>query len=315
MSDDLTFRRYHPTDADTWNAFVRKAANATFLHDRGFMDYHADRFDDASVIVERSGNIIAVLPANRTEGTVYSHGGLTYGGLLVPPRLPAHTIVDVFTGMGDWMRDAGTCRMIYKPAPHIFHAQPSEADIYALTQAGARMVRADLGAAIPLRRRVPFSGGRKDGIRKARKAGLEAKESRNWPEFWDILADVLGARHGAKPTHSLAEIRLLSDRFPDRIRLFGCFASDRMLAGIVMFDCGLCVHAQYIAASTTGRDLGALDFLVNFLLTEVYSERDWFSFGISTTEGGRALNIGLSRQKEMFGGHSVVFGQYQWDLT
>jgi hypothetical protein len=53
---------------------------------------------------------------------------------------------------------------------------------------------------------------------------------------------------------------------------------------------------------------------VNHLLGEVFADRDWFSFGISTTNAGRDLNVGLSRQKEMFGGHSVTFAQYQWDI-
>lgn len=315
MTQPLTVRRYTADEADSWNSFVQDAVNATFLHDRGFMDYHADRFTDFSLVVEQAGKPVALLPANRFGDVVQSHGGLTYGGLLVPARLPAATIVDSVTAIGTYLRDAGVIRLIYKPAPHIFHLQPAEADLYALVNAGARQVRADLGAAIPLRRRTGFSGGRKDGIRKARKAGLAVSESRDLATFWDILNDVLGSRHDAKPTHSLDEITRLAGTFPDRIRLFASHSGDRMLAGVLMFDCGHCVHAQYIAAAPEGRDLGALDLLVHALVTEVFADREWFSFGISTTNAGRDLNIGLSRQKEMFGGHSVMFSQYQWDLT
>lgn len=315
MSDTPTVRRYEAADAPVWNAFVKTATNANFLHDRGFMEYHADRFEDHSLIFEEGGKIRALLPANRAGDVLNSHGGLTYGGLLVPPRLPAATMIEIIAALRVYMADQGFRSLIYKPSPHIFHNQPSEADAYALINAGARQSRADLGTAIPIGRRQAFSGGRKDGIRKARKAGLQVHESQDLTAFWDILTEVLNARHDAAPTHSLEEITLLAARFPDRIRLFGSYDGEALLAGILMFDFGQAVHAQYIAAAAQGRNSGALDLLVYHLLAEVFADRNWFSFGISTTNSGRDLNVGLSRQKEMFGGQSVLFSQYQWDVT
>ncbi len=311
----VRIRRFRAEDAQTWNTFVEGATNATFLHDRGFMEYHSDRFEDHSLIAENDGKIIALLPANRDDDVLSSHGGLTYAGLLMPPRLPASVMQDIVSTLREYLEDHGFKKLIYKPSPHIFHSQPSEADLYALFNAGVRQVSADLGTAIPIQRRQPFSGGRKDGIRKARKAGLEVRESKEIAAFWAILIDLLEARHEARPTHSLDEIQHLASRFPERIRLFGSFDGDTMLAGLLAFDCGLTVHAQYIAAAPEGRNKGALDLLVSHLLEHSFADRDWFSFGISTTDAGRQLNVGLSRQKEMFGGHSVMFSHYHWDLT
>jgi hypothetical protein len=315
VSSAPTVRRYAANDAQAWNDFVRTATNATFLHDRGFMEYHADRFEDHSLIFEDSGKILALLPANRAGDVLNSHGGLTYGGLLVPPRLPAATVVEITAALRGYMADKALQSLIYKPSPHIFHTQPSEADLYALINAGARQTRADLGTAIPIGRRQAFSGGRKDGIRKARKAGLQVRKSYDLAAFWEILAEVLGSRHDAAPTHSLEEITLLAGRFPSQIVLFGAYDGETLLAGILVFDFGNAVHAQYIAAAAQGRDSGALDFLMHHLLEEVFADRNWFSFGISTTNAGRDLNVGLSRQKEMFGGQSVMFSQYQWDIA
>ena len=310
-----TVRQFTSADVAAWNGFVRSSTNATFLHNRDFMEYHADRFDDHSLIIEDAGKILALLPANRAGDVLHSHGGLTYGGILVPPKLAAATMVEIVASLRNYLTDQGLRRLVYKPSPHIFHTQPSEADLYALLNAGARQTRADLGTAIPIQKRLPFSGGRKDGIRKARKAGLEVRESQNWEAFWPILSTVLGARHDAQPTHNLDEITLLNHLFPDRIRLFGTFDGDTMLAGMTLFDCGCTVHAQYIAAAPEGRNSGALDLLVHHLLEKVVADRTWFSFGISTTDAGRELNVGLSRQKEMFGGNSVLFSQYQWDIS
>lgn len=315
MSEVLEVRQYQPTDAESWNKFVKDAVNATFLHNRSFMDYHAERFADHSLMIEDGGKLVALLPANRVDDVLYSHGGLTYGGLLVPPRLPAVTVVEIFSALHSFLTGQGFKRLVYKPSPHIFHNQPSEADLYALVNAGAKQSRADLGTAIPLHRRLPFNSLRKRGVKKALKAGLNVRESQDFKAFWNVLSKVLDARHSTAPTHSLDEIELLKNRFPEKIRLFTTFEDDTILAGMVLFDCGMTVHAQYIATAQAGRELGALDLLVHHLLGEVFADRDWFSFGISTTDEGRELNAGLSRQKEMFGGHSVIFSHYHWDLS
>ncbi|KZY45813.1 hypothetical protein A3731_32795 [Roseovarius sp. HI0049] len=139
-------------------------------------------------------------------------------------------------------------------------------------------------------------------------------ESTDFAAFWQILSDVLGQRHDARPTHSVEEITRINTLFPEQIRLFGTFEGEQMRAGIVMFDFGRSVHAQYMASSQAGRDIGALDLVVQGLVNDIFADRDWFSFGISTTDEGRELNVGLSRQKEMFGARSLAIPQYHWDL-
>ena len=55
--DDIRFdiRRYTPSLADEWNAFVAQSKNGTVLFDRRYMDYHADRFSDCSLLFYRAG--------------------------------------------------------------------------------------------------------------------------------------------------------------------------------------------------------------------------------------------------------------------
>jgi len=77
-------RKYQSTDYSTWNEFVATAKNATFLFHRDFMEYHSDRFQDFSLLIfDENQNLKAILPANRLEEVVYSHQGLTYGGLIL----------------------------------------------------------------------------------------------------------------------------------------------------------------------------------------------------------------------------------------
>jgi hypothetical protein len=80
-----------------------------------------------------------------------------------------------------------------------------------------------------------------------------------------------------------------------------------------VFDCGNTVHTQYISSNENGREVGAIDAIVAHLLDH-YKDRRWLDFGISTLNQGRDLNVGLSRQKEMYGARTTVYQQYMVDL-
>lgn len=315
MTKELKMRRFQAEDTEAWNAFVDGSGNGTFLHDRRFMEYHSDRFDDYSMIIEAGDKICAVLPANRVKDTLYSHGGLTYGGLLFGESMSAELMVETVSALVNTLHADGFKHLHYKSIPHIFHQYPAEQDIYALVQHGARMVRCDLSSAIAIGRSPKFSKSKRQGVTRARKAGLQVEESTDFGAFWHILSERLIEAHGAAPTHSLEEIEQLHGHFPDQIRLFVALDGEHIKGGVVVFDCGPVVHVQYMATTEDGRRDAALDLITSHLLETVCADKSWFNFGISTTDGGRVLNTGLARQKEMFGARSVLFYQYELDLS
>ena len=51
--------------------------------------------------------------------------------------------------------------------------------------------------------------------------------------------------------------------------------------------------------------------LLHNLITDVYADRTYFDFGVSTENGGGYLNEGLIFQKEGFGARSVVYDTYE----
>jgi hypothetical protein len=308
----IVARRYGPEDGSLWNGFVQQSRNGTFLFDRGYMDYHADRFRDHSLIFEdEGGSVVALLPANRSDTLLVTHGGLTYGGLVTDMRMGAARMLEVFDALFSHCRGEGIDRLRYKAMPRIYHRQPAEEDLYALFRCGALRSRVDASATISLRAPLAWSKGRKHSLGKARKSGLEVLETEDVEQFHSILQARLDQRYETRPTHSAVELSLLRSRFPSKIRLFGSFKGERMLAGIVMYDCGEAVHAQYMASCAEGRDAGALDLIVYELTTGFFSDRTWFDFGISTEDQGRSLNEGLARQKEMFGARTTVYETYE----
>ncbi|HEY4085616.1 MAG TPA: hypothetical protein VGM43_06740 [Bryobacteraceae bacterium] len=81
---------YSPAARAEWNAFVAASRNGTFLFDRAYMEYHADRFPDHSRLIRNGkGELIAIFPASAAGDTVASHGGLTYGGCILSERMTA----------------------------------------------------------------------------------------------------------------------------------------------------------------------------------------------------------------------------------
>lgn len=304
-------RPYAAADAKAWDALVAHSRNGNLLHLRGYMDYHADRFTDASLVVERSGEMVAVLPANVRGDTVASHAGLTYGGLLSSYALRAGSTLAVFDQIGEHYRSRGLSRLLYKAVPHVFHASPAEEDLYALHRLGARLQRRDVSSVVALREPLRFTPERQRSIAKARKAGLGVQVGQGMADFHVLLTQVL-ERHGAAPTHNLEELRLLHDRFPSQIVLHEARAGGALLAGALVYDFGRVVHTQYLAASEEGRRLDALSLLLAELIENVYAQREYFSLGISTEQEGRVLNEGLVEQKERFGARAIVHDFYEW---
>jgi len=306
---------YDATHADEWNDFVAVSKNGTFLLDRRYMDYHADRFTDCSLLFYKKGELIAALPANWDEGErlVCSHGGLTYGGLMLSPHITAVEALEVFScAMDYFQKTLGATRWLYKPMPYIYHRQPAEEDLYALFRLGAVLHSRAISSVVDLKERLPMRELRRRGVKKALAAGITCSESDDLAAFWPILTDVLQSRHGKAPVHTLAEMQLLHERFPEHIRLFLASRADGVpLAGTVVYETERVAHAQYIAASSEGKALGALDALFNELINERFADKAYFDFGISTEQGGTWLNEGLQFQKEGFGARAVVYDSYE----
>ncbi|GLQ47146.1 hypothetical protein GCM10007862_21970 [Dyella lipolytica] len=308
-----TVKPYAPIHAQAWDAVVERSRNGNFLHRRGYMDYHADRFVDRSLMIEREGKIEAVFPANVKDNVVVSHGGLTYAGLITTQDVRAEATLALFETMSEHYRAQGVERIVYKAIPHVFHAYPAEEDLYALHRMGARLKRRDISSVVSLQEAFRFTDGRKRSINKAKKAGIQLKVGVDLAAFHALLTETL-RKHDAAPTHSLQELQLLQARFPDRIVFHEARVDDTLLAAVLVYDFGRTVHTQYMATSEEGRQLNALSLLLSELIGAVYADRVYFSFGISTEQEGRHLNGGLIMQKERFGARAVVHDFYEWEL-
>jgi hypothetical protein len=308
-------RRYTPADAGDWNQFVAESKNGTFLFDRRYMDYHADRFSDYSLMVFRRGRLYALLPANADGATLVSHQGLTYGGLMTSERATAADIVQVFKRLNDYLSNEGFRRVVYKPVPWIYHRQPSEEDLYALVEiCGATLSARGLSSTITREQKNAWYRIRECGARKAKAAGVVIEETEDYTSFWRILTDNLHQRYGLTPVHTVEEILLLHQRFPEHIRLVVAKENDVVVGGTVLYVTDRVVHSQYIAANARGKEIHALDLLFEVVIRQSLEDHPYFDFGISTEEHGTYLNEQLIYQKEGFGGRGLCYDWYEWTL-
>lgn len=311
----MEIRRYRREDKELWNSFVSKARNATFLFDRNYMDYHADRFEDNSFMFYHKGKLKAVLPANVAGDTLYSHQGLTYGGLLLDKKATVEDVLECFDSLNSWLRENGISKVVYKALPWIYQQYPSQEDLYALTwKCKAQLISRDIASTIVIDNKLKFAESRKSGIRKALSLNIEVGESNDVDGFWHVLEDNLGNRYNAKPVHTASEMKLLMSRFPNSIKLYVAKMNGEIVGGTLIYVTPQVVHTQYISASVEGKKHGALDLLFDYIINKVYANCRYFDFGKSTEQGGAYLNEPLIFQKEGFGGRGVCYDWYQWEL-
>ena len=307
--------RYVKEYKNLWNEFVKNAKNSHFLFHRDYMEYHSDRFEDFSLMIfDDAEKLITILPANIKEDTLYSHQGLTFGGFLVDDKMKTETMVEIFQALQIFIKSQNIKKLVYKCIPYIYHIKPSEEDRYALFRHDAKLIRRDVTSTIDLTEEVRYSKGRKWTINKAQKEAIETFESDDYGTFWELLISVLESNHEAKPVHTLEEIQKLASLFPKNIRLFLAKKNEQTVSGALIYENKNIIHTQYLANSELGREIGALDLLINYLIKDVYKNKKYFDFGISNENAGRYLNNGLIAQKEGFGARAVVHDFYELEI-
>jgi hypothetical protein len=251
------------------------------------------------------------MPANRLNDTVFSHGGLTFGGIISDSRMTTGLMLEVFSGLMKELREEGFKRLVYKAIPHMYHLLPAEEDLYALFVHNARLFRRDVSSTVVAGRRPPLARGRRKTLKHVRARGLKVERSENFSQFMAIAEASLQLRHGLRPVHTAAEMQLLASRFPENIKLFALNYNGEMLGGVIIYESQNVAHGQYRHATEYGMELGAFDCIMDVLMNEVYVDKPYIDFGISMMDEGRKLNAGLIQNKESYGARATVYDFYE----
>jgi hypothetical protein len=313
MGETLDIRPYSGADKAAWDHFTDGSKNGTFHLKRDFVEYHQHRFTDYSLMVFDNKVLKAIVPANIRDNCVYSHEGLTYGGILVEKDIYLTEYIALVRQLLEYLKRQGISKFIIKELPWTYASVFNDDFRYLMQLADAAITRFDILPHIDLAHPLEYQQRRTRSIKKATASGYTISESTDLPAFWQLLESVL-EKYGARPVHSIEEITTLQQHFPDHIRLFGIREGAEYIAGVLVFETERVARMQYIAASEKGKQTGALDLLFHELISGIYKDKKYLEFGTTTLNRGLKLNFGLSDQKEGFGARSVVHQTYEINI-
>ncbi|MBD3288356.1 GNAT family N-acetyltransferase, partial [candidate division KSB1 bacterium] len=243
----ISIEEYQPSFEDRWDSFVSQSNNGTIFHTRKFLSYHPpERFEENSLVFMKDNRILALFPATiRYEShrkILTSHRGASYGGFVTKYNLSIRDAFRIVDGLLDYASTSGFKGVELTPPPLIYYLRPSHYIDFALIKNGFGYKKREVSSIIPLtfsENEVldTFSAESRRAVRRSMKLNVTVQESKDYEGFYQILKKNLKMRHNVQPTHTLDELRLLKSIFPERIKLFSATTEDKMIAGVVMFEC------------------------------------------------------------------------------
>jgi hypothetical protein len=299
---NYTVRQYSSEDYTLWNAFVSTAKNATFLFHRDFMEYHADRFEDFSLLVFEGENLVALLPANRVERVVFSHQGLTYGGFVFIDDLVTFEIDLIIAEVILYLKENQFKEFSIKDIVSIYLKERKIETQQSLVKNGAELVETKMNLAIDFNSNFKISKSKLKHYNRIQSIGLSIRNEENLTDFWNkVLCPRLEQKFDVKPVHSLKEIICLKNKFPENIYQYSVYKDEEILAGITVFKTNTVIKSQYGATTEKGEKYRALDYLYITLINKYKSQLDYFDMGTVNDNSELGYNFGLLNQKKELG--------------
>jgi hypothetical protein len=280
------------------------------------MDYHAEKFEDFSLLIFYNSELIALFPCNIRDGEVYSHEGLSYGGVIVKSEIKFLKYLELFTHLLNYLDEKSIKTLYIKQIPSIYNSNFNGELDYLSFVTGAKIYRRDIISVIDMQNESKISKDRIQGYKRGKKNKLEIKETDDLDEFWNsILIPTLSNRHYVNPVHSLEDIKKLKSVFNNNIKQFNVYHEGQIVAGTTIFLTKNVAHVQYIGSNSEKNTLGSLDFLFYNLITEYLSNFKYFDFGNSHEQQGMKINKGLNYWKEGYGARSLTHDFYEINIS
>lgn len=320
----LNVRRFNESDTPVWEIFVLSANNGTIFHERKFLSYHPrERFIDHSLILEKNGKIQALFPAveivDKQRRSLVSHQGSSYGGLVVERDLSIQDSYNYVEAVLDHAKKESFDRIQLTLPPAIYQNRVSNYLDFTLIKHGFTYKKRDVSSILsiessPDKNLQRFRSTHRTAVRKAIKQGVKIKESEEWSAFYALLKENLKIRHNVQPTHTLEELQKLKKLYPDRIRLFGAYWKEELIAGVVNFSVNQdVVLAFYISHREAFQHLRAVNLLFYEIIKWCHENTfKYLDFGIFTVN--MEPNFGLGRFKENFGASGVFRDTFELDF-
>ena len=303
--NQIEFIKYQSHNIQEWDRIVKSSNSYSFLHERNYMEYHKDRFDDLSFLVKVQDEFVGVIPGTLSGSSFSSHSGLTHGGLIIK-QLESLKNFEIMENFVKYLEKIGITEIKISRIPDMYKDSIDDGDLYALIKNGFKINKFSLSQVINLKSDYKFPPHKQRGANKAKRDGLTITVTNDSSKILEMAEINTRIKYGVSITHTNSEMNYLITRFPNNIKCFEVLDSEEIVCGAILYKSKNVNHLQYIAASDRGRKLRSQDFLLENLLNITKIEKKYFSFGSSTEGNGQKLNENLTRAKEEFGAYSIV---------
>ena len=307
--------RYSISHEKQWDKFVDHGNNGTIFHLRSFLNYHPkNRFVDHSLMIKKKGKLFSVFPAAEiiTNNKLFlvSHPGTTVGSFVVTKSLSIADAMQLTESLVCYAEENGFYGIRVTLPPNLYQNRFSNYMDFSFFKHGFEYLKREVTSILFLEDSLEktleqFRPSHKRGVNKALQHGVQIKMSEDFDSFYKILKNNLNIRHGVSPTHTLRELKRLSDLFPKKINLFAAYLDGIMIAGVVNFQINDdVVLAFYISHSEKYSEYRSLNLLFATIFDwAIKSKVRIYDFGIFTVDG--VPNMGLGRFKENFGASGI----------
>lgn len=298
-----------------WDDFIENSDNGTIFHKREFLAYHpSDRFRDTSFFITKNNKLLSVITAAMVEREgkkiLISHPGASYGSFVYKSDLnlkEAHSMVEALI---DYSKELGADRIQLTLPPIIYQTKYSNYIDFALVRNGFTYLKREVSSIVQLDFKMEellstYRAEARTAVKKSIKQGVEIVECEKFEEYYEILKKNLKLRHNVSPAHTLDELIKLKKMFPAKIRLWGAFLKDKLIAGVCNFSANpKVVLAFYISHDEDYQEYRAVNLLFYEIMRRYKEEGFRFlDFGIFTVN--MEPNWGLGRFKENFGARGI----------
>ncbi len=323
----VAVERFQPVQAAEWQEFLGSSNNGTLFHDLRFLSYHPPgRFDTHHLVFRRDGDSVALLPAaivREADGRriLKSPYGASIGGCVLRVGTSAEVVLAMVEALQEYAADTHLAGIELRLGPSILARCPNDDLAFALTARGFALTRrwlchvialpadpAQVLAGIPTRSRRRYA-------RYALRQGVVPEEAgpERLDEFYAML-EANRARHGARPTHTLADLQALWAAVPERVKLFLFTLENRPIAGGLVFELNQRVaYVFYVCHDERFEQYRATSLAVAHVM-EHYAAGGfrYLDLGPSTFDD-LTLNRGLAEFKEELGATGFCRDTYRWE--
>ncbi len=297
----INIKKYSSFDKKAWDEFIPLTSNGTFLHQRDYMDYHKDRFEDSSLMIYKGNRLLALFPAHIEGKQVFSHSGLTYGDVLLDKKIKSDFVYEIVQNLFDYFKNVGINQLEIKAVPVFFKPELEDNTIYHYWKSGGVVQKIQAYYLVD-KYSFRLNKNRKRNIKKIQQnKDLTISTSKDLlPDYWDLLSRNLRSRHNALPVHTLEEMDYLMRLFPENIELYTVSDENKLLAGIVVYKVNHTLHFQYIGAVQDPEERNSIDYLTDHIINENMEHYKYISLGSAENPDG-SPNHSLIYWKESFG--------------